>query len=437
MIDETQVAHRAPTPDPHPSRADGAHADGIDRVGTGRSCLDWEAHNILADVDSCLRDGLDLYYWWREADRRGAIPDKMELTTVLNRPDSGYSFFAEAPIPSGPVAVMGDVPLVYYDQPKGDWDLDRWTAQVEEFALRYFMRVSDFRLPEVVVPEDSQQPLCPRLSWCPRGFFTREGFGFEQLYAKPRGGPIECIPEPDRFAIVDQRRLGAFDWVVGRVQIFNFNLSFPLDPKLPKVSFPLPEAQYVIFSERFTSVEHRPAPGVRARFRFGYAMLRPRHDHSVIAYGPGQFDVGFQTFTWTVTDDGSVWVRMPFVVNRPERILDLSLDPVDWAFLGAEVLTAGKASRFLEPIHGALDALPRPGGFDPVFFGIRLANLLTLGQAARRLCISKKQLEEIFLIFHFNQYYTMITGSLLTWRQIRDWLDRRNLPEWVKTGSSA
>lgn len=424
MIRETGIPARRSRPEPHSSAWD-------DR------CLDWEAENVLADVDRCLADGVALYQWWREADRRGTIPDRTELTTVFNRPDSGYSFFAEARVPSGPVAVMGDVPRVFYDQPKGDWRLDHWIAQVEVFALRYFMRVSDYRLPEVVVPEDRPEPLFPSLGWCPQGFVTREGFGFEQLYARRRGSRrVRCIPEADRFTIVDQRELGGFDWLVGRVQIFNFNLTYPIDPKLPKVSLPLPEAQWVIFSDRFTSVEHRPEPGVRARFSFGYAMLRPRHDHSVLSYGPGQFDVGFQVFTWTVRDDGKVWVRMPFVVNRPERILDISVDPVDWVFWGAEVATAGRANRWLEPLHAALDALPLPGGFDPVFLGIRLANVLTLGQAAARLCISKRQLEEIFLIFHFNQYYTMITGSLLTWRQIDDWLDRAALPRWVKTGRS-
>jgi len=406
-------------------------------VGDG-SCLDPEALNILADVETCLADGVNLCRWFEEAERRGDIQDKMELTTVVHRPDSGYSFFADARIPSGCLPVMGDVPEVFYDQPKGDWELDHWTLQVEEYALRYFMRISDFRLPEVVVNEDSPDPIIPALSWCPRGFDSREGFGFEQLYSKAQGSnQVHCIPEADRFAILDQRALAPFDWVVGRVQIFNFDLSFPVNPDLPHVSFPLPEAQYIIFSKHFTRVEKRPAPGIRARFRFGYAMLRPRHDHSIIAYGPGQFDAGFQTFTWTVFDDGTVRVRMPFVVNRPTQILDISLDPLDWLFRGAELLTGGRTDRWLEPLHYALDDLPRPGGSDPVFLGIELANLFTLGQASARLCISKRQLESIFLIFHFKQYYAMITGSLLTWRQIANWLDTAALPLWVKTGRSS
>ena len=30
----------------------------------------------------------------------------------------------------------------------------------------------------------------------------------------------------------------------------------------------------------------------------------------------------------------------------------------------------------------------------------------------------------------------MITGSLITWRQVDDWLDTASIPLWVKTGRS-
>ena len=51
--------------------------------------------------------------------------------------------------------------------------------------------------------------------------------------------------------------------------------------------------------------------------------------------------------------------------------------------------------------------------------------------------ISRRQLEKDFLVQHFKQHYVTIVGSLLTWRQIPDWLDGRALPEWVLTGKSS
>jgi hypothetical protein len=403
----------------------------------------YEERNILANVEPCLAAGVTIMDWWHRAEATGNIRNSFELTRVANRPERSHSFFAEVPFPSGPLPVMGDIPLVFYDQPKGRWDLRDWTGDVREFALRYFMRISDFELPQTVVQDGVTPPPFPLdlLSWCFRGYATQEGFGFKQLYYKLRGsGEIGRFSEAESTAIIDQRELATrYEWVVAQVQIFNFVLSFPGNPQLPRIGVPLPaEIQYIIYSNDFVIDQTDPLPGVRGIFQFGYAMLRPRHDDSILRYGPGQFEAGFQLFTFTVTEDGNVWVRMPFVVNRPTEILSISLDPLDWAFRTAELLTLGRASRLLEPLHAAFDGLPwRPGGFDPVFGSIDLANLLTLGQASRVLCISREQLEKFFLVFHFDQYYTMITGSLLTWRQVRNWQDPAQIPDWVKTGKIA
>ena len=402
----------------------------------------YEERNLLSQVDHCLAEGIAIRDWWRRAEATGHITDRFVLTQVPNRPDKGYSFFATAPLPSGPLPVMGDVPNVFYDQPKGRWDLRHWTGNVREFALRYFTRISSFELPQEVVPEGTPTPPPPfnLLSWCPQAFVTKEGFGYQQLYYKLRAtGEIGRFPAAASFAIVDQRELATkYEWVVANVDIFNFVLSFPPNPDLPRFGVPMKQSQYIIFSDAFLLDETDPAPDLRGCYQFGYAMLKPRHDDSILVYGPGQFDAGFQLFTFTVHGDGAVRVNMPFVVNRPTQILSISLDPLDWAIRGAEILTGGLAKPLLEPLHAVLDGLPgRPGGFDPVFASIDLANLLTFGQASRQLCISKDQLEKFFLVFHSEQYYTMITGSLLTWRQVDDWLDPANIPLWVQTGRSA
>lgn len=401
--------------------------------------LSFEEVNLLSNVDTCLAEGVAIMHWWEWAEANGAITDSFELSRVFNRPDSGHSFFADIPLPQGTLPAMGDIPLVFYDQPK-DKEVDRWTREVRAFALEYFLRITDFRLPQVVVsPNDPQPPsvLLP-FSGCPRGYVNREGFGFEQLYYKRRDtGEIGRFTDQQRFAIVGAEALRRdYEWVVGKVRIFDFDLSFPLNPNLPRFSAPLAETQYVILSDAF--VHDTLVPGGESRFSVGYAMLRPLHDHSVLAYGPGQFEAGFQRFDFLVDAEGTVQVKMPFVVNRPTKILDISLDPLDWGFRLASWFSGGASDEILEPLHAAVDSLPlRPGGFDPVLTGIRLANFFTLGQASQQLCISKESLERFFLIFHFNQYYTMITGSLLTWRQIRDWLDTAAIPTWVKTGVSS
>ena len=52
------------------------------------------------------------------------------------------------------------------------------------------------------------------------------------------------------------------------------------------------------------------------------------------------------------------------------------------------------------------------------------------------LCISTETLEKLFLMQHFKQHYQTIVGSMLTWRQIPNWLDTPSLPSWVISGLS-
>jgi hypothetical protein len=129
---------------------------------------------------------------------------------------------------------------------------------------------------------------------------------------------------------------------------------------------------------------------------------------------------------------------MIFVADRPDRIANVSLDPVDWSFRLANIFSLGMTSRFLAPVRGTLKRIPAAtDNFDPVYGFVTLANALTANQAAQQLCISKEQLEKRFLAQHFTQHYVTIVGSLLTWRQIPDWLNTAALPEWVVTGRSS
>lgn len=400
---------------------------------------------LLADVDRSIADGVSIMRWWRQADATNDFDQRFELTHVFNRPDTGYAFFDVAPLADGtPLPVNGDVPQLFYDQPKG-LEFSRWCEEVREFSLRYFMRIADFRLPQATVDESAPRPpeLLAPFAWCPRSTVVRQGFGFEQVYYKTLDGLVGRFGEDEAFAIVDARDLGRrFQWVVAAVSIFSFDLSFPPDPDLPRLTVPLPEKAWVVLAPQFVTDESAPEPGVCARYGFGYSMLPPTGDDgSFIAYGPGQFQAGFQLFEFSVLESGYVSVRMPFVVDRPSAVVRLNADPFDWAALGAEIATLGRGGRWIEPLRLAADLPPfrwgRAIGFDPVFTGIELFNLATLGWARRTLCISREQLEKLFLVFHFSQYYTMMTGSLLTWRQIADWRDEATLPEWVITGRSS
>ena len=126
---------------------------------------------------------------------------------------------------------------------------------------------------------------------------------------------------------------------------------------------------------------------------------------------------------------------MAFAADRPENIVNLPVNPVGLGARAADRLTFGLASRFLQSRDEPYPDRGSPS--DPVSTYVGLANLMTGGMAGRRLGINKKQLEIGFLVKHFLQHHHVVTSSLVTWRQIPDWLARDELPHWVESGISS
>jgi hypothetical protein len=366
---------------------------------------------ILARVEGALASGRRLRSWWEERERSGGFAGRFELVRSFNRPDSAFGFFDLAPLGAVELPVMGTVQEMLYDRPKRRSTRESAAGlkgQVREFVLRYLLRVSDFR-PPAAYPRRAAAPRpgwLSALSLCPEPEPRRKGFGYSQLYFRERaGGRVGKFPPAERFAIVDLRELGArYEWVVLKVRIFDFNLSFlPLGAAGPRLNLPAAGEQLVVLSPDFVLDRDRPAPEVLGEYGFGYAVMPDPEAGGLLAYGPGRFDAGFQLFRFRLLESGEIGVRLAFVVNRLKRLVNF----------------------------------PSPAGLDPVLAGISLANALSAGAAARELCLSREQLEQRMLVQHFMQHYEMVVGSLLTWRQIPDWTDPSALPAWVLSGVSS
>src|SRR5260370_38303867 len=220
--------------------------------------------------------------------------------------------------------------------------------------------------------------------------------------------------------------------------MFGFNVSVvPLGQSLPYGEIPFRESQLGVISRDFISDKDNPEPVVLGEFGFGLATIKNPHYKSFVGYGPGYFDAGYMTFTWRVLEEGSVRVRLVFVANQPERIVSPVLDPATWILKLADIASFGLSSRLLAPLENAVNQLPLPiksAVVDPVFRSIALTNLATFDMAAKQLCISRDDVEKLFLFYHFTAIYALIVNSVLTWRQIPNWLDSQALPEWVVKG---
>jgi hypothetical protein len=402
---------------------------------------------IIESVDRYLSNGLALKRWWDKTYPGYGFAERFDLERAFNRPDNSFGFFDQVQLDHGIVPVMGNYQDMLYDQPRTPTSMTRQAAewmrdQVCEFVLTYFMRVSSFRQPEIYVESErlDPPPYLERLSWCPEPDILRQGFGFSQQYYKLREtGEVGKFPSQTESAIVDLREIGQkYEWIVVKVRIFNFKFTFkPFGPNGIETSVPLTEESYLVLTREFILNEENPAPGLLGRYGLGYAFIK-NPTQGLIAFGPGEFDAAIELINFEVDDKGQTRVAMVFVVNRPERIANVQIDPVDWSVGLADIFSFGMTSRMLSPVKGALDMLPTSlGSFDPILTFISLANSLTGNQAAQRLCISRRQLEKDFLAQHFLQHYTTIVGSLMTWRQIPNWLDSAALPEWVVTGKSS
>lgn len=401
---------------------------------------------VIETVEGFLRDGLALKQWWTRADATNSYAQRVPLDREFNRPAGAYGFFDQVQLQGGPLPIMGNVQDMFYDQPKSPAASRSATAewmrdQIREFVLHYFMRVSAFREPEAFVPEQLMAPpaYLQRFSWCAQEDILRRGFGFRQLYYKLKAtGEVGKFPTRERPAIIDLREIGTkYEWIVLRVRIFDFNFTFkPFGPGGPAVVVPLNEHSNLIMSSEFIEDEQNPEPGLLGRYGLGYAFVKELTP-SLTAYGPGEFRAAIETFRFDVLESGQVQVRMVFVADRPQRVANIPIDPVNWSFSLADLFSFGLASRLLSPVKNMLDKVPtNVTTVDPVFPTISLVNALTSNQAAEVLCISRETLEVEFLVKHFMQHYETLVGSLLTWRQVPDWLDSAAIPEWVVAGRS-
>jgi hypothetical protein len=399
---------------------------------------------LLSSVDSYLTAGIQLKQWWDQTSASNTFATRFDLGLTFNRPDTGYGFFDQAQVRGQTMPVLGNFQAMFFDRPKA-WTAEaaRWMQdQLREYVLRYFMRVSDFRQPQGITEDEQHVPpsyLRP-FSLCPQEDLRRIGFGFSQLFYKLRdSGQIGRFPEEEKFAIVDLREIGQkYEWIVVSVRIFDFSFTYmPFGADNPQVVLPIGEASYLVLSRDFITHKDDPAPGVLGRYGLGYAFIK-EPTSGVLAWGPGQFDAAIEIIDFLSFEDGRIRVEMVFVANRPERILNVSLNPVSWSLTLANLMTFGLSSRILAPLQGLLAQLPFSGAnVDPVYTFIWLANAVSGGQAARQLCLSTEELDRQFLVKHFMQHYQTVAGALHTWRQIPDWLDSSALPEWVVRGVSA
>ena len=377
---------------------------------------------ILDLVESSLSRGVELYRWWRETDRNDSYSESFPLQRKFNEARRSIGFFDQARLSFGKIPVIGVVQESTFDNSPLDPAAAR--DQIRDFVLHYLLRVADFERPSAFSLRDLRQSAArdPEMA----------GWGYSQCYYKLRGtGRVGKFPPDWQWRIVDLREIGdIYEWVVLRARLFNVEVDLsPLGDTAPHFEIPLAKftEEYLIASPEFIVNEEAPEEHVLARYGYGYATLHdPAYSKGPLLWGPGRFDPGFESFVFEVRDTGETVVTSPFAVNRPDRIFGLSPDPVAMGIKVADLFSFGLASRLLPGLGS---------GFDPLLTPVAALNAGTGGLAGRVFGISVDSVERFFLAQHFMSAYSLLTGAVQTYCQIRDWnAPEGSMPGWVREG---
>jgi hypothetical protein len=370
-----------------------------------------------------------LRQWWEAGGATGPIRS-FPLATTFNAPDRADGFFADVPFENTTLSVMGVAQEMRYDEPKSSVPA-RWHAEFREFVLRYFLRITAFEQPQPIAqPRTTRSEYENVLSWCPPGDEALGGFGYSQLlYKRARSGDVGRFRVRDRFSILDLRDIAAnYMWVVLSVRVFNFAVTFrPFGPMGLSIAIPMDSRVNVAIAGSFV-VNHEYASGqVLADYGFGYAIVPQPGSPTTLNYGPGKFAYGFQQVVFRMMRSGEIRVRLTFIVDRPTRILNLSITPLAWFAALTTRLSFGLSQRLLRPFEPLFSAVSI-GEVDPLRLYIDLLSWLTGGRAADQWCIAWETLELEMLMQHFIEHYRMIESSLTAWRHVPNWLDAASPP---------
>lgn len=419
-----------------------------DRIAPDSTELNSWDHQILNEVERSLANGIELHAWWDRASATGDFEQKFPTALTINRPDESYAYFDHATVGGKRIPIMGDMQEMFYDNTKIPRDATpearqasvEWTRdQLQEYIMHYYSRTSSSALPKYYEPGAPDPPtwLNP-FGLCPRNGTDREGFGQKQLYYKLLDGRVGKFPKDQQGTIIDLRDIGTkYEWMIGDARMFGFQFSFiPLGEQFPYGELPLRETQLAVISKDFIVNKTNPwdsPDGIVGEFGYGLATLKIPYDTTLVGYGPGYFDQGFMTYTWRIMQTGAIRAHMAFCVNQPDVVLNPALNPLSYGVKVADALSFGMASNVLERLPRAV----RGALTDPVFASIAVANVATLGWAARDLNLSQNGVMKLFLYYHYLVIYTLVANSVATWRQIPDWLDAAALPEWVVKGTGS
>lgn len=359
----------------------------------GETSLDEEDRGVLSGVEEEIKQGVELYRWWREEGRPGREAEGFELIGKARGYYGAYGFRDRVAIEGGTLPVIGSVQSLCYTQAKAlpgqEKQAAQWlSGQIREFALRYFLRLTS-HIDAQTYPALGHSPLPAYLeifSLCVPLGIEESGVAFRQIYYKRKNGSVGKFPRKDRRKIVDLRQIGeVYEWILLRGELFDVRATLNLfGASGPKLVVPLKRWAYVALCAELIADQERPTAECLGAFGPGFILVKAQ-DPVLDRVRPA-----FQMLEFRISNTGACRTRQVFVSREPSESLSVSLDPVAW-------------------------------------WSRVVANLFRGGQSP----IVGDQLGVEFLVQQSLEQLQVVLGSLQIWNEVPDWLDIRTFPKWL------
>lgn len=395
-------------------------------------------------VEKALDQGRDLAAWWQAVEPRleSGSPGFDLFDLYPASPEAGLKatrgFFAEVSAGGEKKAVMGHVSDAFYDRPmvpraQRKQAAERTCAQVEEFALRYWLRNQVDVEPEPL-PELGHIDLPPYLqvlSWTPPPELDLEGVNNVQSSYKTIAGVTGTFDKNEATRIIDLRALGKeYAWVQLNRRLLSVDLTLTATQELSLV-IPLARVAPVAMDSSLIVNRTNPGPGILGAYGPGFARID--HPQGLLRVGPDAGQPGLELQYLQVHEDGEVRLRSVTIMPVPAKLFDLSWNPAQWSLGMLDRFTFGMTRPMTKPIRDAMDRLPSPP-IDPILAPARLLNWASGDTLAKTLCATKRDfLVEILALEASKNLHTLLATRQI-WQTGKDWLKPETLPAWVRSG---
>ena len=357
-----------------------------------------------ANVERAIAEGRDLLTWWTGVEAGTHSLDRFDLVPAFPGGDAVRGFFADVRAGGGTNPYMGYSADYFFDL-GGGAEIDAphtaaWlTDQVEQFALRYWLRADAWALPQPypLVDPPTPPPWLKFLDVNPSSKPDLVGMAnvmrtFKRRADRTTGQFTDAVGRE----IVDLRELETtYEWITMErlAQGLHVTVALPWGSGL-SVSTPLASSEILAMHADLTIRRRKPESAVLGEFGQAFCPVPP----AGTVPQSDRLDIlqsGLRVQTLRVRNTGEVRLITVTILRRCAG----ALQPFsDWSALT-------RTTR-------ALLTMSRPAGPAP----------------------TPEQMERHLLCSHAIHLRDTLLGTRNVWQQVPDWCDSAAIPAWIVEG---